>query len=171
MALVAQRARGVVASVYAGRSAGTTVIEGRTVTTKQDWIFGFRNSQDYRQSGWIADDGAWKKVRSLELADETEVWDIQVEEDESFTAEGCIVHNCPLQLDVIERAVQLWSNPGDIVFSPFSGIGSEGYESLRLGRKFVGVELKQSYFQVAKKNLERVVREKAQITLFDEAMA
>lgn len=76
-------------------------------------------------------------------------------------------HICPLQLDVIERAVQLWTNPGDVVFSPFCGIGSEGYESLRLGRKFVGVELKKSYFDVAKRNLERIVREKTQTTLFD----
>ena len=62
-------------------------------------------------------------------------------------------HLCPLQLDVIERCVLLWSNPGDIVFSPFMGIGSEGYESVRLGRKFVGIELKPSYFRVAVKNL------------------
>jgi hypothetical protein len=79
-------------------------------------------------------------------------------------------HVCPLQLDVVERAVQLWSNPGDVVFSPFAGIGSEGFEALRLGRKFVGVELKESYFQVARKNLERMVREKTQATLFDDAV-
>ena len=76
-------------------------------------------------------------------------------------------HICPLQLDVIERCVRLWSNPGETVFSPFCGIGSEGYEALRLGRKFLGIELKQSYFQVAQKNLERIQREKTQGTLFD----
>jgi hypothetical protein len=54
-------------------------------------------------------------------------------------------HICPLQLDVIERCVYLWSNPGDLVFSPFMGIGSEGYEALRAGRRFLGVELKPSY--------------------------
>lgn len=75
-------------------------------------------------------------------------------------------HICPLQLDVIERAVELWTNPGDVVFSPFAGIGSEGYESLRLGRKFVGAELKKSYFDVARRNLERMVREKSQVTLW-----
>ncbi len=63
-------------------------------------------------------------------------------------------HICPLQLDVIERAIVLWSNPGDTVLSPFMGIGSEGVMSLRLGRKFVGVELKDSYFKQASKNLE-----------------
>jgi DNA modification methylase len=63
-------------------------------------------------------------------------------------------HICPLQLDVIDRAITLWSNPGDLVFSPFAGIGSEGYSALRLGRKFVGSELKKSYFDVAKSNLQ-----------------
>ena len=62
-------------------------------------------------------------------------------------------HICPLQLDVIERAVELWSNPGDVVFSPFAGIGSEGVVSIQQGRKFIGAELKQSYFDVAVSNL------------------
>jgi DNA modification methylase len=62
-------------------------------------------------------------------------------------------HICPLQLDVIERAVTLWSNPGDLVYSPFTGIGSEGYQSLKLGRRFVGSELKRSYFEQACANL------------------
>lgn len=62
-------------------------------------------------------------------------------------------HLCPLQLDVIHRCLQLWSKEGDIVLSPFAGVGSEGYESIKLGRKFVGVELKESYFKQACKNL------------------
>ena len=62
-------------------------------------------------------------------------------------------HLCPLQLGVIERAVKLWSNPGDLVFSPFAGIGSEGYESLRHNRRFVGIELKESYWRQACANL------------------
>lgn len=62
-------------------------------------------------------------------------------------------HICPLQLDIIERAVELWSNPGDLVFSPFAGIGSEGYVAVKMGRKFIGIELKPSYFNVAIKNL------------------
>ena len=56
-------------------------------------------------------------------------------------------HLCPLQLDVIERALVMWSNPGDVVLSPFAGIGSEGYMALKLGRKFVGIELKESYWR------------------------
>jgi DNA modification methylase len=62
-------------------------------------------------------------------------------------------HVCPLQLDVIERCLELWSNHGDKVFSPFAGIGSEGYVALQLGRKFVGIELKESYYKQAVKNL------------------
>lgn len=65
-------------------------------------------------------------------------------------------HMAPLSLDVVERAVQLWTNPGDVVFSPFAGVGSEGYGSLPLKRKFVGVELKASYFSQAKRFLEEV---------------
>lgn len=62
-------------------------------------------------------------------------------------------HICPLQLDVIERAITLWSNPGDLVYSPFTGIGSEGFGALQLGRRFVGSELKDSYFKQACANL------------------
>ena len=62
-------------------------------------------------------------------------------------------HICPLQLGVIERGVMLWSNPDDIVLSPFMGIGSEGFKAIEMGRRFVGVELKASYFQQAVKNL------------------
>ena len=62
-------------------------------------------------------------------------------------------HLCPLQLGTIERCVKLWSNPGDVVLSPFMGIGSEGYVSVRHNRKFVGCELKPSYFRVACRNL------------------
>jgi superfamily II DNA or RNA helicase len=62
-------------------------------------------------------------------------------------------HICPLQLEIIRRALRLWSNPGDLVFSPFAGIASEGTVSLEMGRKFVGAELKQSYFNQAVSNL------------------
>jgi hypothetical protein len=62
-------------------------------------------------------------------------------------------HICPLQLDVIERAMHLWTAPNDLVFSPFTGIGSEGYVAVQMGRRFIGSELKQSYFELAKKNM------------------
>lgn len=67
-------------------------------------------------------------------------------------------HICPLQLEVIRRGVMLWTNPDDIVLSPFMGIGSEGYVSLEMGRRFVGVELKTSYFQQAARNLEAATK-------------
>lgn len=154
MAILAQRARGVVASVYAGRPEREGEIQGRRVSMLQDWIFAFRASDGHHKSGWIDRLGAWKKVRKIEIAGEAEVWDLKVADDESFTTEGCVVHNCPLQKDVIERAVILWSNPGDLVYSPFTGIGSEGYMALKLGRRFVGSELKNSYCDVAKSNLD-----------------
>lgn len=62
-------------------------------------------------------------------------------------------HICPLQLEVIRRGVDLWTNPGDVVLSPFAGIGSEGYVSIEMGRRFVGIELKASYYQQACQNL------------------
>ena len=64
-------------------------------------------------------------------------------------------HICPLQLGTIERCVRLWSNPGELVLSPFAGIGSEGYEALRHGRRFLGIELKREYSEAAVKNLRR----------------
>lgn len=63
-------------------------------------------------------------------------------------------HICPLQLQVIERGIDLWSNPDDVVLSPFMGIGSEGYVAIEKGRKFIGCELKESYFNQAVKNIE-----------------
>lgn len=83
-------------------------------------------------------------------------------------------HICPLQLDVIDRLVRLYSNPGEIVFSPFTGIGSEGYVSLQRGRKFYGCELKNEYHSQACKNLGKaeLLREQNEKTLFDmEAVA
>lgn len=64
-------------------------------------------------------------------------------------------HICPLQLDVIERAVELWSAEGDTVLSPFMGIGSEGYVAVKNRRKFIGIELKPEYYQVAVRNIEQ----------------
>lgn len=75
-------------------------------------------------------------------------------------------HVCPLQLDVIERALELWTNPGDIVFSPFAGIGSEGYVAIQRGRKFIGDELKESYWKQACLNLKRAENFAEQDTLF-----
>lgn len=68
-------------------------------------------------------------------------------------------HMCPLQLDVIERCIHLWTNKGDLVFSPFTGIGSEGYTAIKMGRRFVGTELKPQYWELACQNIEDARRE------------
>ncbi len=77
-------------------------------------------------------------------------------------------HVCPLQLGTIERCVKLYSNPGETVLSPFMGIGSEGYQSVKLGRRFIGCELKESYFQLAVRNLRRAETAALSRTLFAE---
>ena len=77
-------------------------------------------------------------------------------------------HICPLQLEVIRRCLKLWSNPDDVVWSPFAGIGSEGYVALQEGRRFVGAELKRSYYEQAVRNLAEAARP-AQRDLFGGA--
>ncbi|OPX93423.1 MAG: DNA adenine methyltransferase YhdJ [Pelotomaculum sp. PtaB.Bin104] len=76
-------------------------------------------------------------------------------------------HLCPLQLGVIERAVKLWSNPGDIVFSPFAGICSEGYQAIKFKRRFIGIELKKSYWLSGIQNLKHAEQEAWQPSLLD----
>ena len=76
-------------------------------------------------------------------------------------------HICPLQLDTIERAITLWSNKDDIVFTPFLGIGSEVYQAIKLGRLGLGFELKESYFNEAIKNCKQAESDKCQNLLFD----
>ena len=70
-------------------------------------------------------------------------------------------HMCPLQLDVIERCIHLWTNKGDLVFSPFTGIGSEGYCAVKMQRRFIGTELKPSYYELACQNIEDARTEQA----------
>ena len=75
-------------------------------------------------------------------------------------------HICPLQLDVIERLILLYSNEGETIFSPFGGIGSEGYQALKMGRKSISIELKQSYFDTNVKNHRNAVEQNGQKILF-----
>ena len=93
-------------------------------------------------------EGAWMDIR------ETNTLSVRGTKGDDDTK-----HICPLQLDVIERLVRLYSNPGELVFSPFTGIGSEGYMALKLGRTFHGCELKDEYVATAKKNLELAARQ------------
>lgn len=76
-------------------------------------------------------------------------------------------HICPLQLTVIQRGIELWSNPGDTILTPFMGIGSEAYMAVKMGRKAVGIELKESYFQQAVANVKNIAGE-IQTSLFTE---
>jgi DNA modification methylase len=75
-------------------------------------------------------------------------------------------HIAPLQLEVIHRLVKLWSNPAETVFTPFLGIGSEAYQALKDGRRAIGCELKDSYFDVAVRNCRKAAMEKNQLQLF-----
>jgi len=85
------------------------------------------------------------------------VWD-DIDFGRTLNAKAAREHNderhvCPMSLDITERALELWSNPGDLILSPFAGIGSEGYAALQNGRKFLGIELKTSYYEEACRNL------------------
>lgn len=94
---------------------------------------------------------------------ETDVLNVSVAKSEQDER-----HLCPLQLPVIDRSIRLWTNPGEVVLSPFGGIASEGVGALRAGRRFVGIELKDSYFRVGVKNLQEAEREANALTLFSE---
>lgn len=94
--------------------------------------------------------------------DQTRVLNFQIARDDRDEK-----HICPLQLDVIARCIDLWTARGDTVFSPFAGVGSEGYEALRLGRKFIGIELKRAYWELAQRHLKDMERLRSQIDMFD----
>jgi DNA modification methylase len=99
----------------------------------------------------------WYGIRE---SDTLQVAEARADEDER--------HICPLQLGTIERVIRLWSNPGELVLSPFAGIGSEGYEAIRLGRRFEGFELKPTYASIAAKNLSAAAEMREQGSLFAE---
>lgn len=75
-------------------------------------------------------------------------------------------HICPLQLPVIQRGIELWTNPGDTVLTPFMGIGSEAYVAVKMGRRAVGVELKDSYYRQAVANVKAAIQERDSLTMF-----
>lgn len=119
--------------------------------------------------------GHWQEVASP-IWDEYNSpvwWDI----NQSDTLNGKIAresnderHICPLQLPVIERCIELYSNPSDVVLDPFDGIGSTGYQAIKMGRKHVGVELKESYYKIACQNLKNIETQHEtfnEISLFD----
>ena len=166
MAMVAQRAHGVIASIFKGKPAGKTVIEGRKVNTLQDWVMSWRESTHHHE-GIILDDGAWKKVKEPIECDEAETWSIQVADDASYTAEGCIVKNCPLQLDIVERLINRYSNPGDVVLDPFGGLMTVPLVAVQKERFGIGIELSADYFRDGVGYLQTAEMQRGEPTLFD----
>ena len=163
IAIVARKVYGGVMSVYAGRSERDKEIDGRMVHCSQEWVGQISPNYGFSK---IQDDGDWKPVKDVINGGMHDVYNITVDEDHSYMAEGCVVKNCPLQLDTIKRAVSLWSNEGDVVLTPFMGIGSEVYQSILCGRKGIGFELKESYFNEAVKNIQEAEFESNQEVLF-----
>lgn len=108
----------------------------------------------------------WQKVASP-------VW-MDIDPNDTLQRESAREHDderhiCPLQLEVIRRGITLWTNPNDVVLSPFAGIGSEGFVAIEQGRRFVGVELKESYYRQAALNLQSALAN--QKDLFSELQA
>lgn len=119
------------------------------------------NPGESSRDDWIRwAEHAWDDIR------ETDTLNVREGRSEEDTK-----HICPLQLGVIDRLVRLYSKPDEIVFSPFAGIGSEGYIALRRGRRFYGCELKSEYYDAMLVNLERAIAQRAEDerTLFDLA--
>ena len=131
--------------------------------TPEEWILWARTiwySADFKPGTWRP--GYTGDTCPAEGIKETNVLNVAQARDTNDER-----HLCPLQLDVIERCIKLWSNPGDTVFSPFAGVGSEGYVAIQHNRKFVGCELKESYWRSAVRNLKEAESKSKQVTLFD----
>lgn len=163
--MVAQRARNVIVSVFLGKKPGTHTIQGREVNQQQLWVMSWRDGRHH--FGEILEDGAWKPVSSVSESVETETWSIRVDGDASYTAEGCIVKNCPLQLDIVERLIERYSNKGEVVFDPFGGIGTVPYCAVRMGRRGLSTELNYDYWKDSLPYLAEAEQEVSAPTLFD----
>ena len=140
-----------------------------------DYVLVFRKTpEDEAQADKVGQDKAlfpvsmWQQWASpvwMDI-DQTNVLNVKVAREDKDER-----HLCPLQLDLIERCIRLWTNPGDTVFSPFMGIGSEGWAALRAGRRFTGSELKPAYFRQAAKNLAQMESESSAPNLLELAGA
>lgn len=98
---------------------------------------------------------------------EAETWSIQVADDASYTAEGCIVKNCPLQLDIVERLINRYSNPGDVVLDPFGGLMTVPLVAVQKERFGIGIELSADYFRDGVGYLQTAEMQRGEPTLFD----
>lgn len=150
------------------RKPGDNAVPIKPDVTRQEWILWARAvwyAADYTPGSWDVGGDQTRKSGESNLYGIRETDTLQYRSARDNDDER---HVCPLQLGTIERCVRLWSNKGETVLSPFAGIGSEGYQSLKLGRKFIGIELKESYFKVAAKNLERALHDDSnQLSIFD----
>jgi hypothetical protein len=163
--MIILRAYNVTSTLHKGKPSRISEFQGRKINCKQEYVLSFQTHGN--TFNFADEDGIWKRVKSVQDAGTAETWNLRVLEDASYTAEGCIVKNCPLQLDVIERGLQLWSLPGETVLDPFNGIGSTGYVALKTNRKYVGCELKESYFKLAVRNLDQAESDTLQPNLLD----
>lgn len=126
--------------------------------TPGDNVVPVESSGDVSRNDWIDwAECAWLDIRETDTLNTAEA-----------KGEDDTKHICPLQLGVIDRLVRLYANPGEIVFSPFAGVGSEGYVSLKRERRFYGCELKDEYYQTCLLNMERAIesRKSEQMGLF-----
>ena len=141
-------------------------VNDEPVTHADDSLAKVETWQRYASPVWVTtesgvdDEGFAKCTQDINPSETLQYRSARENDDER--------HICPLQLEVIRRAIRLWSNPGDVVLSPFAGIGSEGHVALQEGRKFVGAELKGSYYRQAVKNLHEASVER-QTSLFSVA--
>lgn len=143
------------------RKPGDNAVPIKNDVSNDEWIeWASPIWTDIHDGGWLTDDGhicpVWFGIK------ETDTLNTAVAREAADER-----HICPLQLGFIERCVRLWSNPGELVLTPFAGIGSELYQSVKLGRKAIGIELKPSYWATAVSNLTRLEEDMSAPSLFD----
>lgn len=147
------------------RKPGDNAVPIKNDVTNDEWIeWASPIWTDHHDGAWLTEDGhicpVWYGIK------ETDTLNTRVAKESADER-----HICPLQLGFIERCVRLWSNPGELVLTPFAGIGSELYKAVELGRKAVGIELKPSYYNTAVDNLRRLESDMKMPSLFDDGAA
>jgi hypothetical protein len=143
------------------RKPGDNQVPIKTDVTNDEWIeWAAPIWTDHHDGGWLTTDGnicpVWYGIR------ETDTLNTRVAKESADER-----HICPLQLGFIDRCVRLWSNPGELILTPFAGIGSELYQAVKLGRRAVGIELKPSYWRTAVDNLTALEAEMQVPVLFE----